>query len=467
MVTNRQATNGKPVLTNISNIADLGYGRISSAPNTATIHLVQSSQFARRFAKFLIVGLGLAVLAMMFLPWQQTSRGTGQVVAYAPQERQQSIQSPAKGIVSRIGEGLAEGSRVEEGDFILELQPIAADMIEQIKAQLRELNTKLEAANTKAEAYEQNVTGFTEARDFAVQAATQTVASTKEKLESKKKQVSAYQAKELQAGLNFERQNRLFKQGVKSEKEIEKLRKEWDVANADLESVKRDVLSIEQELLSKQSELEEKRRLAQTKIDYARAMQQDALSSVSTIKKDILDLKIKLSETDRFVIRAPRKGTIFRMPIYEQGQTIKEGDSLLTLIPDASQKAVELYVKGNDMPLMKKGDEVRLQFEGWPAVQFAGWPSVAVGTFSGNISTIDATDNGKGEFRILVTPNEVDQPWPSDRYLSQGVRANGWVMLRNVSLGYEIWRQLNGFPVIIAEDEPAIKKPAKTPKLPK
>ncbi|MEM9412602.1 MAG: toxin secretion protein, partial [Planctomycetota bacterium] len=102
-----------------------------------------------------------------------------------------------------------------------------------------------------------------------------------------------------------------------------------------------------------------------------------------------------------------------------------------------------------------------------PAVQFAGWPSVAVGTFSGLVATVDATDNGKGEFRILVTPNSADdQAWPSDRYLRQGVRANGWVMLRQVSLGYEIWRQLNGFPVIVSDEEPK-KDKIKTPKLPK
>ena len=60
---------------------------------------------------------------------------------------------------------------------------------------------------------------------------------------------------------------------------------------------------------------------------------------------------------------------------------------------------------------------MRLQFEGWPAVQFAGWPSVAVGTFGGEVMTIDATDDGTGKFRILVQPTaeaEADSSkiWP-------------------------------------------------------
>jgi hypothetical protein len=100
-------------------------------------------------------------------------------------------------------------------------------------------------------------------------------------------------------------------------------------------------------------------------------------------------------------------------------------------------------------------------------VQFAGWPSVAVGTFGGEVATIDSTDDGTGKFRILVVPPS-DGEWPADRYLRQGVRANGWVMLNRVSLGYELWRQLNGFPLTVAPKEPAAGKDnSKVPKLPK
>jgi hypothetical protein len=111
---------------------------------------------------------------------------------------------------------------------------------------------------------------------------------------------------------------------------------------------------------------------------------------------------------------------------------------------------------------------VRLQFEGWPAVQLAGWPSIAVGTFGGQIVSVDATDDGKGKFRVLVRPDPSDQPWPEDRYLRQGVRANGWVQLDRVPLWFEVWRRINGFPPVPAggEIEADLKK-TKPPKLPK
>ena len=69
----------------------------------------------------------------------------------------------------------------------------------------------------------------------------------------------------------------------------------------------------------------------------------------------------------------------------------------------------------------------------------------------------------------VVAKQESDAPWPSERFLRQGVRANGWVMLSRVTLGYEIWRQLNGFPPVVAKDAAAAegKTDEKKPKLKK
>ena len=131
-------------------------------------------------------------------------------------------------------------------------------------------------------------------------------------------------------------------------------------------------------------------------------MREDAAGQAATTQKEMRDVEIKLGELDRLVITAPRDGTIFRMPIFERGQMVKEGDDLFTIVPDSAERAVELWVSGNDTPLVRPGDHVRLQFEGWPAVQFAGWPSVAVGTFGGQVISIDATDDGTGKFRLLV-----------------------------------------------------------------
>ena len=85
------------------------------------LRLVESSLIARRLANTLLIVLAVSIVAMLFVPWQQSARGTGKVVAFVPQERQQSVSSPVKGIVRRIGEGMVEGAEVKRGDFIAEV----------------------------------------------------------------------------------------------------------------------------------------------------------------------------------------------------------------------------------------------------------------------------------------------------------------------------------------------------------
>jgi multidrug resistance efflux pump len=440
----------------------------AGAAKLPALNLVQSSLLARRVARVLVISLAVSVVAMAVLPWQQSARGTGNVVAYVPQERQQTVTSPTTGVVGRLADGLVEGSRVKQGDFILEIQPIAANLAEQLNAQLRHLSVKLATAEAKAEVYERNIKDFAAARDSAVAAAQEMVKAAEAKLQAKLGVIPGYEAKEWQTRVNYERQRGLMEKGIKSDREVEVFQTHWDVAKAELDAARREVTAAENEVEAKKHELEQKRREAETKVDYARAMREDAAGQAATTQKEKREVEIKLGELDRLIIEAPRDGTIFRLPVYERGQAVKQGDPLFTIVPDVSYHAVELWISGNDTPLVSPGDHVRLQFEGWPALQFAGWPSVAVGTFGGEVIAVDATDDGTGKFRLQVRSDPDDVPWPSDRFLRQGVRANGWVMLGRVPLWYEIWRQLNGFPPVVAKDasQAEAMKAAKPPKLP-
>lgn len=445
---------------------------LSVPPGGATrlpaLNLVQSSLVARRVARVLVVMLAISIVAMAALPWQQSARGTGNVVAYVPQQRQQTITAPTKGVVAEVAEGLYEGAQVKQGDFILELEPTAANLALQLNAQLRDLSVKVATAEAKIEVYEQNIRDFAAARVSAIAGAQEMIKAAEAKLQAKLRVIPGYEAKEWQTRVNYERQRGLMEKGIKSDREVEVFQTQWDVAKAELEAAGQEVAAAENEVEAKKHELEQKGREAQTKVDYARAMREDAAGQAASTQKEKREVEIKLGELDRLIIEAPRDGTIFRLPVYERGQMVKEGDPLFTIVPDSSEYAVELWISGNDTPLVSPGDHVRLQFEGWPALQFAGWPSVAVGTFGGRVVAVDATDDGTGKFRLQVRPDPDDVPWPSQRFLRQGVRANGWVMLTQVPLWYEIWRQLNGFPPVVAKDASQAEsmKVPKTPKLP-
>jgi hypothetical protein len=170
-------------------------------------------------------------------------------------------------------------------------------------------------------------------------------------------------------------------------------------------------------------------------------------------------------------VTAPFDGFIMQIAANQGGQMLKEGDPLCVMVPDTTDRAVQLWVRGNDVPLITSGRHVRLQFEGWPMVQFSGWPSVAIGTFGGQVVSVDASDNGNGQFRVLVRPDPRDPDrlgatWPEANYLRQGVRTNGWVLLDRVPLWYEVWRRMNAFPPSVSSkaDKEKISKPPKVGK---
>ncbi len=127
----------------LTNFPDAAQSRDDSLP---ALKLVQSSRWVWRLANVLLVLLLLSIVGMIFVPWQQSARGAGQVIAYAPQERQQTVTAPTKGIVSIISPELREGSFVKKGDLILEMEPGAADLVSQLEASIRDLDAKVATA---------------------------------------------------------------------------------------------------------------------------------------------------------------------------------------------------------------------------------------------------------------------------------------------------------------------------------
>ena len=133
----------------------------------------------------------------------------------------------------------------------------------------------------------------------------------------------------------------------------------------------------------------------------------------------------------------------------------------MSIIPSNYELAVEVYVRPVDMPLLRKGQDVRIQFDGWPAVVFSGWPENSYGTFAGQIFAIDNFISDNDKYRILVAPDKNAEPWPSQIRVGGG--ANALILLDEVRLYYEIWRQLNGFPPDFYQDQKAEKAKIKAP----
>ena len=186
--------------------------------------------------------------------------------------------------------------------------------------------------------------------------------------------------------------------------------------------------------------LSSRRDFEEAKIEYKKL-----LATEESAASELAESETKLSRQENQIIYAPKDGVILKVLAGDSATVVHLGDKLATFAPNLSDPAVEIYVSGNDIPLVTEGRKVRLQFEGWPIIQFSGWPSIAVGTFGGVISSVDSSISENGKFRVIVKKDK-DAKWPDERFLRHGAKAQAWILLNNVSLGYEFWRQLNSFP---------------------
>ncbi len=457
------------------------------------LRLARASRVARRVAQALLFLFALSVCAMLFAPWQQTVSGSGSVVAFTPLDRRQIIEAPIKGRIIRWGDGIRENSYVEEGQFILEIQDVDPLLLDRLKQQLaageRELKasrqrlaavqTQLDASRTVVESYDAQLSAFLSVKEQVVAAADEYIDMAVNKLEAEKNKLVAARAAREQAQADYQRQKQLHEEGLASQLKMQLAQRKFREETAKQDQANSYVAAARDELEAKHRERDAKEREAQAKIDSARATQRKARTDVAKlegelakaggdinkVEKELVDLQVKLARQQSQVVNAPRSGRVMRLIANQGGEFVKDGDPLFELVPDAAQHAVQIWVDGNDAPLIEPGRHVRLQFEGWPAVQFSGWPSVAVGTFGGKVALVDPTDDGLGRFRVVVLPAANDPPWPQAPFLRQGARANGWVLLDRVRLGYELWRRMNGFPPALKSREEKSKGKTSVPKV--
>lgn len=193
--------------------------------------------------------------------------------------------------------------------------------------------------------------------------------------------------------------------------------------------------------------------------EQAQIRVEELRSRVAEAAAELTRVDVNLSRQSVQIVRAPRDGVILRVNAGDAATFVRAGDVVASFVPDDVDRVVELYIDGRDVALVRPGTKVRLQFEGWPVVQFSGWPSVAVGTFGGVVAFVDPSAQANGRFRVLVTEDpESEIPWPDQRFVRFGSNARGWALLETVSVGYEVWRQLNNFPAELPSGSPPVQE---------
>lgn len=416
------------------------------------LHGLHAPHAARVLARLLAALVAAVAVALVVTPWQQTIPGSGRVLAYRPDERPQQIEALVDGRVVRWH--VAEGSVVKAGDPIVELADTDPSLLERIDAERLQVERTVSEADARMTALEERINGLLVTQDTSVAAADLRTQMARDRVTAAERGLTAAEAARKAAVLNLDRQQALAAKGLTSTRAVELAEMEAATRDAEVDRARATLDAARREAESLVAELARTRADAGTRVDEARAQLASARSDAAKARADLTRMDTRRTRQQAQRVVAPIDGTVLRIVGRQGGEWLKAGEPLATIVPVSTKDVVELWVDGNDMPMVQPGAGVRLQFEGWPALQFSGWPSIAVGTFGGRVRSVDATDNGQGRFRVLVETDPNDEPWPAARFLRQGVRANGWVLLNVVPVGYELWRQFNGFPPAIAPAEP-------------
>jgi len=424
----------------------------SSSSSLPSMLMVRSSFAAGVLAVSLVVLLVVVVIALVVTPWQQSIAGRGRVIALSPAERHQRLESPVDGRISRVL--VKEGQRVEQDEIVVELADVDPLFLERLQSEASLIALREQAASDRRQSIEDRIASLTRARELGLSAADARIAMAVERVRQSEQAVVAAEAATAAAALNLPRIADLAAQGLRSTRDKELAELDLAKASADEQRARAVLTAATSEVASVTADRRRVEQEASASINDARAAENSARAEQATARADIVRLDSRIARQQTQVVRAPRAAFAFRVSAQE-GQLVKQGEPLVELVPETTSRSVEVWIDGNDAPLVSVGRSVRLQFEGWPALQFVGWPSVSRGTFGGVITLVDVHDDGTGRFRVLVGPT-ADEPWPASDILRQGVRANAWVVLETVPLGFELWRRLNAFPPSL----PAANAPA-------
>jgi membrane fusion protein, adhesin transport system len=396
-----------------------------------SIQQVQTPAWLKVTAYTLLFLIFVGFLMVGFVPWQQTVMGSGRITSFSPNNRPQQIESPIKGRIKKWY--VREGQHVKAGQLIVELQDLDKEFLPPDLIALTENSRDAIGQNRqsyilKAQAIDSSIANLR--------------LNLRESLDAGRQAVSVAKGELQTAKLNLERTQVLSDKGLASERDKElaiqaKVKAEGDLQRAEIElqrissKTQADITKLESEKASSLAEA---------------AKAGDELAKTS-VKLGTAQKRAELAQ-----IKAPTDGTIVKLLKRGPGETFKENEQIAVITPQTLDQAVELYVSDIDAPLISPGNEVRLQFSGWPALQFAGLSkSVRLGTFSGMVAVVDNVDSGNGKYRILVVPDFSEGDWPSAKYLRPGTRVAGWVILKTVPLGYELWRRFNGFPIALTD----------------
>ncbi|CAA9195728.1 hypothetical protein FLA105534_00805 [Flavobacterium bizetiae] len=399
-----------------------------------------------------IVGFLLFGVACLFLPWTQNISGSGSVTTLKPDQRPQTVHNAIAGRVEKWF--VKEGDFVKKGDTILFISETKEDYLDpnlvgNTKEQVDAKKLAVESYGDKVTSLNDQATSLNAERELKLQQAQNKIKQALLKIKSDSMDLEAVKTQLRIAQTQFNRSTALNKEGLKPMTDVEQKRLKLQESEAYIITQQNKFLSSKNELINAKVEINRIKAEYSEKISKSRSDKFTALSTQYDTEAQVNKLENQYANysirNGMYYITAPQSGYVNRALLTGLGETIKEGTPIVSIMPATYDIAVETYVDPIDLPLVHRGADVRVWFDGWPRIVFSGWPGLSYGTFGGKIVAIENFISPNGKYRVLIAPDgNKEEKWPKE--LSIGAGAQSIALLETVSVWYEIWRNLNGFP---------------------
>lgn len=420
------------------------------------IHLFSSYSQIYKLEKYkflprIFISILLVFIIILFLPWTQNISSRGHLIALNPAQRPQEIQTIISGQIQKWY--VKEGDFVKTGDTILFITEVKDKFLDPnlLSRTKEQIDAKMQSAKSyveKADALNKQSDAILKLRELKLVQTKNYITQTKLKLQADSIEFQAATVNFQIADKQLKRTQQLYEKGLKSLVDLEEKKQKYQETQAKKlanqnkwNSTKAQLINAYTDLAATENEYKEKFQKAQSDRFSTLSNLYDTDATVSKMSNEYASLKIR---DGMYYIVAPQDGYVTKITSTGIGEILKENEKILTIMPAKYDLGIEMFVKPIDLPLIKKNNHVQLFFDGWPSIVFSGWPNASHGTFEGKVVAIDQYLSENGMFRIIVAPKTENYSWPEA--LRVGGGAQGFVMLGDVSVGFEIWRQLNAFP---------------------
>ena len=394
---------------------------------------------------------GIVFLIVLFLPWTQNVQGNGFVTTLEPNQRPQSIESAISGRVEEWY--VSEGQIVNKGDTILHISEITdkffdPNLLMRTESQLTAKNFSLDSYTSKVSALNFQIEALKEERKLKLEQSLNTLEQARLQVQSDSIELEAVKIQVSIAERQFERTEILEGEGLLTITDFESKKLQLQNSQAKVISQKNKLLSSKNQEINSKIEISSIKASYQEKISKAESEKFTALSGqydtealMFTLENEFTNYQVR---SGMLYITAPQDGFINRAIQKGIGETFSAGTKIVSIMPINIEMAVETFVNPIDLPLLHPGENLRIIFDGWPAIFFSGWPNLSYGTYGGEVVAVERTISDNGKFRVLIKQNPDEQEWPE--VIRAGSGARTIALLNNVPIWYEMWRQINGFP---------------------